>query len=182
MRRAALAALALVVAGCGGDKAGGGEVVTFQRTAQTRPPADRPSVAQATLFTIRVPAGWERKDSTLAGGIQRSEWRDPASPSTSVLVDAVAEATSTPEERARRNRDRGAAKPGYRERQLAAVTLGGREGFVWDYELSGRRIVDYFLNDCGDGYAVQGTAPPDVFDRQAPRFRAAAASLRSAHC
>jgi hypothetical protein len=179
----AIAAPGVGIAACGGDgdSDGGGEVVTFQRP----PPAPKQAAlrpASARLFTIRVPAGWTREDSAPAGGLERSEWRDPTAAGTSVLVDAIASASSAPADRARRNRDRGAARPGYEEHALEPVTLAGREAYVWEYERAGRRVVDYFLNDCGDGYAVQGTAPAAGFARVAPTFRAVAASLRSTHC
>ena len=134
------------------------------------------------LFTASVPAGWTRKDSMLSAGLQRSEWRDPATPGAGVLVDAIAGASSSPEQRARSNRDRGAAKPGYQERTFEPVTLGGRDGWMWEYALPGAVVVDYFLNDCGDGYAVQGTAPAASAARLGPRFRQVAESLRSTHC
>lgn len=184
MRPSALALLAaLAVAGCGGgNDDGGGQAVTFAPSKPATTETRTSAPASANLFTLRVPADWTRQDSTLAGGIQRSQWSDPAAPGTSVLVDALADATSAPEERARRNRDRGAAKPGYREHKLGPVRLGGRPGFVWEYELPDRRVVDYFLNHCGDGYAVQGAAPRESFVAQAPAFRAAANSLRSTNC
>jgi hypothetical protein len=181
---AALAILGVTGSACGGgngDGAADGKVVTFQRPAPAPKTATlRP--ARARLFTLRAPAGWPRTDSTLSGGLERSEWREPAAPGTSVLVDAIAGARSAPADRARRNRDRGAAKPGYREHALEPVTLAGRDAYVWDYELPDRRVVDYFFNDCGDGFAVQGSAPATGFARLAPEFRAVAASLRSTHC
>jgi hypothetical protein len=181
---AALAGLAVGAAACGGggDGNAGGEVVTFERSPTAPKSAPPPRIARARLFTIRPPAGWTREDSTLTGGIERSEWRDPGAAGTSALVDAIASATSEPEERARRNRDRGAAKPGYREHAFEPVALGGRDGYLWDYERSGRRVVDYFLNDCGDGFAVQGAAPAATFAEVQRTFREVAVSLHSTHC
>jgi hypothetical protein len=160
------------------------------RTSPATPTGGSPSSAGAgggrgpanQLFTITVPGGWTRKDSTLAGGLRRSEWRDPSNPGISVLVDAVPGASSTPKGRAARNRDRGATKAGYREDDFSSISLGGRPGFVWEYEVGNRRIVDYFLNDCGVGYAIQGTASTMLFSGAARAFHEAAASLRSTHC
>jgi hypothetical protein len=197
--------------GAGGSKDGGGDVLTFQNTqstatspatptapAKTTPPPKRRSSSRgsggtspggagagggrAKLFTISVPAGWTRKDSTLAGGIQRSEWTDPSQPGVSVLVDAVRGADSTAKARATRNRDRGAEKPGYRQHDFSSIDLGGRRGWVWEYVVGDQRVIDYFLNDCGDGYAIQGTASTLRFSGVARAFHDAAASLHSTHC
>jgi hypothetical protein len=188
LRRAGalLALLAFAAPGCGSSGSSGGETgsqVTFQRpppTTAAQPGTLRPE--QLPLFRIKAPAGWTRHDETLAGGLARAEWTDPHSPRTSVLVDAIANASSTVEERARRNRERGAAKPGYREHTFEPTPLAGRDAWLWDYELSGRRVADYFLNDCGDGYAIQGTAPVTDFPQVERTFRQVAESLHSAHC
>jgi hypothetical protein len=182
-RYALLAAVAATAGGCGGGDGGDkGTAVTFQRPAATTPAAGGLRPAQAEGFTLKVPAGWTRQDSTLAGGIQRSEWRDPAAAGTSVLVDAVTSASSTAQDRATRNRARGSAKAGYRERTFEPATLAGRDGWLWDYQLPDRRVVDYFLNDCGDGFAVQGTAAVQAFPRVERLFRQVAESLHSKHC
>jgi hypothetical protein len=42
--------------------------------------------------------------------------------------------------------------------------------------------VDWFLNQCGDGFAGQGKAPQSRFDALEPTFRQVAESLRSNSC
>jgi hypothetical protein len=197
-RRGALpAVLALMLAACGSGSesddsdSAGGQRVTFGSSpastattpAATTPTPPRLVPARSPLFTIRVPAGWTRRDTTLAGGLARSEWTSPEDGETSVLVDAIDGVSSRPSERAGRVRANTSRRAGYEEVAFRATTLAGEEAWEWRYTVPGRgEVVDYFVNGCDDGYAIQAKAPPAAFADLEPSFRQVAESLRSTSC
>ncbi len=172
---AAAAAVVLVVAslGSGGkSKSGsGGDPPQFV-------------AARAPLFTTQVPSGWKQQDTRLAGSaFRRSEWTDPGDSATSVLVDSAPNVTSRVADRAAHTRENTSKRSGYEEHSFRAIKLGGTAAWEWRYTLPGRgEVIDYFFNQCGDGFAVQGTAPAKSFDGLADAFRTVAESLRSRSC
>jgi protein kinase-like protein len=173
-------ALALL-SGRGGDGSGGSGFSDRRTTATSSGGTPNLGPVQSDLFTVSMPAGWKRTDED-RGRLKRTVWRDPNDATTSVLVDAIPGVSSTPEGRARSVSGGGAPKAGVRQIALAPVTLAGRDGFKWEYEAGGRRKVDYFVNDCNDGFAVLGTTTPAKFASLDATFLRVAESLQSRSC
>jgi len=91
--------------------------------------------------------------------IVESQWQHPTEADTTVLVDAVeGEAISAQAKAAQVRTAVAGETPGYEEVSFRAVSLGGREAVEWVFRESGRQKVDYFVNDCGVGYAILGSS------------------------
>ena len=161
--------LALVLTGGDGGSDGG--------------PSPRLVPASTSDFTIRVPEGWGRTDTALTPKIQRTEWHSDTDAGTSVLVDALPGSPTPTDQRARNTRAKTSQRSGYDELAFRSTTIAGNDAWEWRYTLPGRgEVVDWFLNQCGDGFAVQGKAPQSTFASLEPTFRRVADSLRSKSC
>jgi hypothetical protein len=178
-----VAAIALSGGGSSKNGAAGSTAPVPAKSAAT---SATPTLVRETgsIFTIEVPKGWQKRDTTTGGGLQRTTWTDPKDPQTAVLVDPIPQVRSTPEGRARSvdaNFQR--TRPGYRRISLGRATVAGRPGYELVYEIGGVRYLDRFVNlDCQDGYAVQGQAPASRFASLEPIFGRIANSLTSTSC
>jgi hypothetical protein len=178
---AVVAVIALGAGGSSKDKAPAGPASSTPPSTSTVAPPTRET---GSIFTIEVPKGWQKRDTSTAGGLKRTTWTDPDQSQTAVLVDPIAQVRSTPEGRARRvDASFQRTKPGYHRISLNPATIAGHPGYELTYEVGGVRYLDQFVNlDCQDGYAVQGQAPASRFLALAPTFRRIANSLRSTSC
>jgi hypothetical protein len=175
----------IALSGGGGSSkdrsAAGSSTGTRESTGST---SAAPVREAGSIFTMEVPNGWKKRDTTTSRGLKRTTWTDPTDSQAAVLVDPIPQVQSTPEGRARSvdsNFQR--TKPGYRRIGLDAATIAGRPGYELIYEVNGVRYLDQFVNlDCQDGYAVQGQAPASRFLELAPTFRRSANSLQSNPC
>jgi hypothetical protein len=134
----------------------------------------------ATYYSVERPSEWttEHDDEAQSGGYVRSQWRDPAAPNTSVLIDAQEEDLSA-QEKADEVRAATAQTPGYREIALTETTMGGVPAVKWEFEVSGDHRVDYFVHDdaCGVSAAVLGSTSPAEWDARRETFSQIADSL-----
>jgi hypothetical protein len=134
----------------------------------------------ATYYTVDRPVEWttQHDDEQQSGGWLRSQWRDPANSSTSVLIDAQEESTSA-QDKANEVRSATSQTPGYQEISFRPTTMNGVSAMRWEFEVSGTHRVDYFVHDdsCGVGVAVLGTTSPENWDGLASTFSAVADSV-----
>ena len=137
-------------------------------TATTPPPA-APTLGSysATYYTVDRPVDWttEHDDEQQNGGFLRSQWRDPAGSSNSILIDAQEESLSA-QDKANQVRAATSQTPGYQEISFTPTTMNGVSAIRWEFSVSGTHRVDYFVHDdsCGVGVAVLGTASPGSWD------------------
>jgi serine/threonine protein kinase len=173
-------ALVLTAGGDGGDGGSNGDGGSSGGGGSSSP---RLVPASASAFSISAPEGWGRTDVALTKSIERTEWTSDTDAGVSVLVDALPGSATPTEQRARNTRANTSQRSGYEELAFKATTLAGNDAWEWRYTLPGRgEVVDWFLNQCGDGFAVQGKAPSSRFDALEPTFRQVAESLRSNSC
>lgn len=187
-RRPLAVACGLVLAaatGCGGGGSDskpsaktGGQVVEFQKPS---PAARKPVVYHAGFYTAKPPAGWRLVADAkhLTPTLVRTKWVGPGELGADVLIDAVKGGGGSPAGRAESVRKKVSARPGYRALAFKANDLGDAPGKEWSYQRGGTRVVDWFFDECGDGFAVQGTAPAASFARYASAFRRVAESVSS---
>jgi hypothetical protein len=148
----------------------------------TTPPPVAPTLGtySATYYTVDRPADWTTAsdDVKQSGGFLRSQWRDPANSSSSVLIDAQEESASA-EQKADEVRAATAQTPGYQEISFAPTTMNGVSAMRWEFVVSGTHRVDYFVHDdsCGVGVAVLGVASPDDWDALRQTFSDVADSV-----
>jgi hypothetical protein len=179
-------AIALIASGALSGSGGGGGTIIREKTTQSNTGGAGQTSTVPTLvpfsssdLTANVPAKWTPRSSA-RGSLTRNEWTDPADPASSVLVDAVG--ASAVAARASRNHDRGTSQPGYQEIAFAPTTLAGRDAYAWEYRLPDKQRIDYFVNACDTGYAIQGTAPPQRFAALKQTFQRVAESVRPPGC
>lgn len=175
----------MLVAGCGGgddaDKPAAksdGQVVEFQKP---KPAAPKAAVYKAAFYSAEPPAGWRRvaDEKHLTPKLVRTKWVGPGELGAEILIDAVDGGAGDPAGRAESVRTKVSARPEYRELSFKADDLGDSPGKEWSFQRGGTRVVDWFFDECGDGFAVQGTAPAASFTRYAAAFRRVAESVAS---
>lgn len=143
-------------------------------------PAPTLGAYTATYYTVDRPVDWttEHDDEQQSGGLLRSQWRDPANSSTSILIDSQEESASA-EEKANEVRAETSKTPGYQEIAFTSTTMNGVSAMRWEFSVSGTHRIDYFVHDesCGVGVAVLGTASPGNFEGLRETFSKVADSV-----
>lgn len=194
-RSSLLACLAVstVIAGCGQSEDQVTRTVVIEKTVPA-PTADAPSHRRAhrmrpiahplvdysgATYAIRVPAGWRVDENQVDhSGYVRSSWTDPRDPDVSVLID-VSEGEAIPADaKAESVMALTRQSSGYTEQVAGPATVAGLDGYKWIFSVDGDQRVDYFLNDCGVGVAVLGSAPPRRFRTFASTFARVANSVK----
>jgi hypothetical protein len=177
-RLASVAAGCLLCAGaatsCGG---GGGDKAAKPTAARARPTTYR-----ASFYTARPPAGWRLvlDEKHLTDTLVRTKWAGPGELGAEILIDAVKGGGGSPTGRAESVRAKVGKRPGYHERAFEDYDLGDKPAKVWSYDRGPTRVVDWLFDQCGDGFAVQGSAPAAGFGRYEAVFQRVAESVRSA--
>jgi hypothetical protein len=184
---AAVLVFAGLVSGCGAaqeEAATSTATVTVERTVTT--PSTKTTASTDTtlkpyyarLFTADVPAAWnQERDEQGTTARTTSQWRDPTDSNTSVLIDTSEGEDYTPQQKAESVRAQTSRASSYREISFAPTQLGGRDGWEWDFEVSGDRRVDYFVSACNTAFAVLGSTSPERFDGLQRAFRDVAGSV-----
>jgi len=135
------------------------------------------------LYTADVPKGWNLETSEEKNsGRFTSQWRDPNDSNTSVLIDSQPSANGTALEGAESVRAQTSQTSGYEEIAFSTTKLKGVEAVRWVFDVSEDRRVDYFLVECGAGFAVLGSTSPERFDEMEPTFHHVAESLAPIYC
>jgi hypothetical protein len=183
----ALLITAVLLAGCGGareESATPTTTVTVERTVTT--PSTHTTASTDTtlkpyyarLFTADVPTAWnQEKDEEGTTARTTSQWRDPADSNTSVLIDTSEGEDYTPQQKAETVRAQTSTASSYREISFAPAQLGGRDGWEWEFEVSGDRRVDYFVSACNTAFAVLGSTSPGRFEGLQGMFRDVGSSV-----
>jgi hypothetical protein len=179
--------LALVVVGCGTNST---TTVVKERTVTAAPPASAPPTTttpvlaqytpyQGPGYTARIPTGWATEsDAADHGSYVESVFRDPTDPNSSITIDLTPNVTESPAASAAQVHSDTAKTPGYSELDFEPTTIRDRDAFEWSFKVSGDRRVDFFFNDCGNGLALLGSAPPGVYPSVKPVFQAVVESVQ----
>lgn len=133
----------------------------------------------AGTFKVGRPAGWTvESDKASHDGYFESRWRSPADSNTSVTVDWTPGGNKTSAySNASGVRAQTMKSAGYREVAFKDTNLAGKRATMWVFDVSGDRRVDYFINGCGNGFAVLGSTSPSNYAAQKATFRKVARSL-----
>lgn len=135
---------------------------------------------QGALFTAQVPSGWTMQENEAPKeGYVESKWRNPANSSDSLLVDVSPTLRLPPEKQAAPVHEALQRASGYRELDYRPGDLAGAESWMWVFQVSGDRRVDYFFEKCTTGFAVLGSTTPGRFARLQATFHAVAQSVQS---
>jgi len=183
----ALLVTTVLLAGCGGareESATSTATVTVERTVTT-PNAKTTASAgtslkpyYARLYTADVPARWtQEKGERGSAARTTSQWRDPADANTAVLIDTSEGEDYTSQQKAETVRAQTRTAGSYHEISFSPTQLGGRDGWEWQFEVSGDRRVDYFVSACNTAFAVLGSTSPQRFDALQDTFRQVASSV-----
>ena len=169
---ASVIAVVLALSGCGG----GG---SSKASTVARPSADPPNFHQ-TDYDVEIFNGWPQDESDKrVGGYLESAWHDPASSITTLLIDSQTSDTSgPPNANAELAQVQTNHLPGYRDRGLKGIRLGGRPAVRWAFDVSGESRIDYFFEECGTSVVVRGSAPFVAFAALSESFREMAATIK----
>jgi hypothetical protein len=132
-------------------------------------------------FTIEVPRSWRAGARDVQHqGYVNNRWHPAGDKRTTLLVDYTVGIRRPARVSARRVRNTVKRNASYRELAFGAVKLGGRTAWRWEFKLRGQHKVDYFVNACGNGYAVLGATRASRWSRYRRTFSRAARSLEPA--
>jgi hypothetical protein len=121
------------------------------------PPADTGTETYSSAsYSAEYPSGWLLVDDDVSkGAYTETKFESPDGTAT-VVIDRTPGAPLDPREAAEGVEADTSQTSGYRRVRFAPVTLGGREGFEWVFDLPSGRRADFFTN-VGDGrFAVLG--------------------------
>ena len=143
---AALLALAACVGGCGSSSGGGGP--------------DRPAT-----YKITINNGWPKTtDEKKVAGFLESAWRDPVGPTVAVNTRLVSE-TGSPMYNAQLAQVQTSKMPGYRERGIKRIKVGGRPVVHWGFDVANEESrSEYFFEECGTSIVFRGSTAPISFE------------------
>ena len=142
---AALLALAACVGGCGSSSGGGGP--------------DRPAT-----YKITINNGWPKTtDEKKVAGFLESAWRDPVGPTVAVNTRLVSE-TGSPMYNAQLAQVQTSKMPGYRERGIKRIKVGGRPVVHWGFDVANEESrSEYFFEECDTLFILRGTMGTENF-------------------
>jgi hypothetical protein len=125
--------------------------------------------------------GWppESKEKKVGGYVENS-WYDPAAEDIVFAVDSRAsEGAGSPLANAELGQLQTSKLPGYRERTLKKVKLGGRPAVLWAYDVAGESHVDFFFEECDTSFVVRGTTSPIAYEALSESFREMASTIKA---
>lgn len=151
----------LILSGCGDSQA-----------APTRP----------ARYDVAINNGWPQTDNEKeVSGYLESAWRDPVGP-TITIDTRLSDETGSPLANAELAQIQTSKLPGYRERGLEKVKLGGRPTVTWGFEIAnGASGYELFLEECDTTFIVRGAMPAVAYAAFARDFREVTSSIK-AHC
>ncbi|MEA2411333.1 MAG: hypothetical protein QOC77_1894, partial [Thermoleophilaceae bacterium] len=142
-------------------------------------PQPQPSTTATYLaptYTADYPAGWAIvSDYADMGAYAETKMQSPDG-AAALLIDRTPGSPQDPGLEAQGVETQTAKTPGYSRVAFAPVTLGGKAGWKWVFDLPSGRRVDYFTNAGGGRFAVLGSGSDFATAQKAAR--GAAASLR----
>ncbi len=147
----------------------------------TQPLAPRLVPYDGARITAAIPAGWGiEEDEVQKPGYVESRWADSADSADYTLIDeSPAKANLTLEQDASPVHQALQASSGYQQLFYGPGDLAGVQSWMWIFQISGDRRIDYFFNRCTGGFAVLGSTPINQFDQLRATFRAVAQSVQS---
>jgi hypothetical protein len=161
---AAALGAALVAAGCG---SGGGS---------SPGPAD---------YRVDIYDGWPPiVKHKRVGGYLESSWYDvPGVPITISIDTRRADETGSPAASADLARIQTTKLPGYRERGMRWIRLGGRPVLRWSFDVPGDQSrIEYFFEECGISFVVRGSMETEEFKIYAESTRAMTKTIEVPDC
>lgn len=157
----AILIVSLAIAGCGGG-------------SSSSDPAD---------YRVEIFNGWSQiaKAEKVSGFIENA-WRDPESPI--IAIDSrSADETGSPMANANLARVQTGELPGYKERGLKRVKLGGHPAVQWAFDTADERAgIDFFFEECGVSFIVRGSMGQIAFEPLSEAFREMAKTIEVKGC
>jgi hypothetical protein len=134
--------------------------VTAPATPTPPTPAPGGTATYTTgTYAANYPAGWSiLEDNVDKGAYTETKLQSPDA-GAAVLIDRTPGTALDPQAEAQGVETATARTAGYRRVAFHPVSLGGRPGFQWVFDLPSGRRVDYFTNIGGGRFAVLGDGP-----------------------
>jgi hypothetical protein len=158
---AALLAIGVLVAGCGGSS-----------------PVD-PAAYRANIYE-----DWPQvKNHKQVEGYDESAWHDPAYSYVVITIDSrAADETGSPLENAQLARIQTTKLHGYRERGMKWIKFGGKPAVRWAFDIGEQANIRWFFEECGVSFIVRGTTGLYGFQSLSESMREMAAPIEVDGC
>jgi hypothetical protein len=157
IRAGVVLAISLFIAGCGGSSE-----------------PDRPAT-----YKITINNGWPKVvDEKKVAGFLESAWRDPVGPTVAVNTRLASE-TGSPMYNAQLAQIQTSKMPGYRERGMKRLKVGGRPVVYWAFDVANEESrVEYFFEECDTLFILRGAMGTVGYEAFARDWRAFTASIK----
>lgn len=136
--------------------------------------------SQPARYEIVTNNGWPQgADEKRVDGFLEDSWHNPVGPVIRVLTRLSSE-TGSPMVNAQLAQVQFSGVPGYRERRLQRIELGGRPAVSWGFDLAdGESGIAYFFEECDTSFIVRGSMSTVGFESYAGSFHDMAASIKA---
>ncbi|MDX6602218.1 MAG: hypothetical protein QOF13_1420 [Solirubrobacterales bacterium] len=152
-----LLAVALCTGGCGGSD------------GPTRP----------ARYDITINNGWPQiEDEKQVAGFLESAWRDPVGPIIAINT-RLSDEIGSPMANAQLAQIQTSKLPGYRERGLKRIKLGGRPVVRWAFDMPKEESrFELFFEECGTSFIVRGSMGTVGFEAFVDSFSEMASTIK----
>jgi hypothetical protein len=134
---------------------------------------------QPATYKVTVSEAWPKVvDEKEVDGYIESAWRDPVGPTVTINTRLASE-TGSPMANAQLARLQTSKLPGYHERGMKWVKVGGRPVVHWAFDMPEEEArIEYFFEECETTFILRGTTNLFGFEAYSEDYRAYTASIK----
>lgn len=131
-------------------------------------------------YDITINNGWPQiEDEKQVGGYLENAWHDPEGP-TLAIDSRLSDETGSPMANAELAQIQTSKLPGYRERGLKKIRLGGRPAVSWGFNVSNEESrMEFFFEECDTTFVARGSMGTIGFEAYSRSFREMLATLKA---
>jgi len=134
---------------------------------------------QPVTYKITINNGWPKivDEEEVSGSIENA-WHDPVGPTIAVNTRLASE-TGTPMANAQLAQIQTSKLPGYRERGLKWMRVGGRPTVRWSFDMPNEQSrVEFFFEACDTAFIVRGAMGTIAYEAFARDWHMMTASIK----
>lgn len=140
---------------------------------------DSRETSRPARYDIEIHNGWpQTEDEKHVGNYLESEWRNPLGPV--IAIDSqLSDEAGPPIANAELAQIQTYQLPGYRERGLKRIRLGGRPVVQWAFDIpKDESTIEFFFEECGTSFIVRASTTVSSFETYADAFREMASTIK----
>ncbi|HEU4736108.1 MAG TPA: hypothetical protein VFS48_03660 [Solirubrobacterales bacterium] len=134
-------------------------------------------------YAIEVNNGWRQvADEKPVAGFLESAWLNPVGPS--IVIDTrLADEIGSPMANAQLAQIQTSKLPGYRERGMRWIKLGGRPAVRWGFDVGKEESrIEFFFEECDTSFIVRGSMSTYGFQAYAESIGEMSATISVEDC